>query len=237
MINQASQTPTLSPTSATVYAGVDQPLTLLGALGTGQVTYDLISSGGVTCSKTNESKTGVTLIGSNGSGTCSVTASISADANYPAAISNQAVVSVYLAPQTGFTINLSSTTVKINTPVNLTTSGGQGNGQVTYTAVAQPQVQSTSTSTSAKVASVGLQCNVSGSILTPTGGTGVCEVTATKAADGNYAKATSTGNVTVNSPVPPPQPIPTLSEWARIMMMLAMIATAGLYGWRMKQCC
>ncbi len=33
----------------------------------------------------------------------------------------------------------------------------------------------------------------------------------------------------------PPQPIPTLSEWAQIMMMLAMIATAGFYGWRMKQ--
>ena len=34
---------------------------------------------------------------------------------------------------------------------------------------------------------------------------------------------------------PTPQPIPTLSEWAQIMMMLAMIATAGFYGWRMKQ--
>lgn len=44
--------------------------------------------------------------------------------------------------------------------------------------------------------------------------------------------------VTVTSPTPPtppPAPIPTLSEWAQIMMMLAMIATAGLYGWRMKQ--
>jgi hypothetical protein len=34
---------------------------------------------------------------------------------------------------------------------------------------------------------------------------------------------------------PPTQPIPTLSEWAQIIMMLAMIATAGFYGWRMKQ--
>jgi hypothetical protein len=32
-----------------------------------------------------------------------------------------------------------------------------------------------------------------------------------------------------------PNPIPTLSEWAQIMMMLAMIATAGFYGWRIKQ--
>jgi IPTL-CTERM motif len=51
---------------------------------------------------------------------------------------------------------------------------------------------------------------------------------------------TATANVTnvsvtcTNNP-PPVNPIPTLSEWAQIMMMLAMIATAGLYGWRMKQ--
>lgn len=39
----------------------------------------------------------------------------------------------------------------------------------------------------------------------------------------------------VPTPPPAPQPIPTLSEWAQLMMMLAMIATAGFYGWRMKQ--
>lgn len=36
-------------------------------------------------------------------------------------------------------------------------------------------------------------------------------------------------------PPPPPNPIPTLSELAQVMMMLAMIATAGFYGWRMKR--
>lgn len=34
---------------------------------------------------------------------------------------------------------------------------------------------------------------------------------------------------------PAPNPIPTLSEWAEVLMMLAMIAAAGLYGWRMHQ--
>lgn len=33
----------------------------------------------------------------------------------------------------------------------------------------------------------------------------------------------------------PPQPIPTLSKWAQIMMMFLMIATAGFCGWRIKQ--
>ncbi len=41
--------------------------------------------------------------------------------------------------------------------------------------------------------------------------------------------------ITVQIRSAPPQPIPTLSEWAQIMMMLMMIATAGFFGWRMKQ--
>jgi hypothetical protein len=56
--------------------------------------------------------------------------------------------------------------------------------------------------------------------------------------------ATDTGGTSISiasaaaiplAPPTPPNPIPTLSEWAQIMMMLAMIATAGFYGWRMKQ--
>ena len=48
---------------------------------------------------------------------------------------------------------------------------------------------------------------------------------------------TVTININSSAPNPPvpPQPIPTLSEWAQIVMMLIMIATAGFYGWRMKQ--
>jgi hypothetical protein len=235
-IVQATQTLTLSPPSATVNAGVAQSLTLSGVTGTGQVTYSLSSSGSVTCAKSNESSSSVTVTGSNGSGSCTVTASIAADNNYQSATSNQSILSVNLTPQTGFTLNLSSTSVTTGTPVNLSTTGGQGNGQVTYTAVVQPQGQSTMISTSNKVvAAAALQCSLSGSILTPTGGPGVCEVTATKAADGDYAEASSIADVTVTVPPPAPNPIPTLSEWAQMMMMLAMIATAGFYGWRMKQ--
>lgn len=41
----------------------------------------------------------------------------------------------------------------------------------------------------------------------------------------------------VVGPIPPtpPNPIPTLGVWAQLLMMFMMIATAGLYGWRMKQ--
>lgn len=234
VINQASQTLTLSPSSATVDAGIDQSLALSGALGTGQVTYALISAGGITCLKTSESNTGVTVTGTNGAGTCSVTASIAADTNYAAATSNQSVISVNLAPQTGFTLNLSSTTVTTNTPVNLSTTGGQGNGDVTYTAEAQEPQSLSVESQSVKAQASSLQCNISGSVLTPTGGIGVCIVTAVKAADGNYAAATATGNVTVRA-VPIPNPIPTLSEWAQLVMTLLMLVTPAWYARSMKQ--
>jgi IPTL-CTERM motif len=50
-----------------------------------------------------------------------------------------------------------------------------------------------------------------------------------------YSYDLGSGPATLTSSTPPtPQPIPTLSEWAQIVMMLAMIATAGFYGWRMK---
>lgn len=196
------------------------------------MTYNVSSSGAVTCTLSNESSTGATVTGTNGAGTCSVTASIAADNNYQAASSNTAIVSVNLAPQTGFTLNLSSTSVTTNTPVNLSTTGGQGNGNVTYTAEPQASQSDNVQSHNAKAQAAGLQCNISGSVLTPSGGTGVCVVTAVKAADGNYAAASATGNVTVGAV---PAPIPTLSQWAQMALMLMLLVTAGWYGRRMKQ--
>ncbi len=61
---------------------------------------------------------------------------------------------------------------------------------------------------------------------------GLCAVEDSSCISDDYGS----GPATLTSSTPtPPQPIPTLSEWAQIMMMLAMIATAGFYGWRMKQ--
>jgi hypothetical protein len=66
---------------------------------------------------------------------------------------------------------------------------------------------------------------------TPAGTAGTASVLVTTPGGTNAANTL----FTYTAPPTPPQPIPTLSEWAQIMMMLAMIATAGLYGWRMKQ--
>jgi large repetitive protein len=60
--------------------------------------------------------------------------------------------------------------------------------------------------------------------------------TCTVSASDTGGTSTSSASAAAIPLAPPtPQPIPTLSEWAQIMMMLAMIATAGFYGWRMKQ--
>jgi ubiquitin len=66
---------------------------------------------------------------------------------------------------------------------------------------------------------------------TPAGAAGPASVLVTTPGGTNAANTL----FTYTAPPPTPQPIPTLSEWAQIMMMLMMIATAGFYGWRMKQ--
>ena len=65
---------------------------------------------------------------------------------------------------------------------------------------------------------------------------GTYAVTADCAANGNYSAVTgsSAGNFVIAA-APTPAPIPTLSEWAEIMMMFLMIVTVGLYGRRLKQ--
>jgi uncharacterized repeat protein (TIGR03803 family) len=68
-----------------------------------------------------------------------------------------------------------STTLSINY--------GQGTGAVTYQATG----------------SAGLTCTVNGNVLTATGQPGVCQVTATKAADANYKSATTQGSVVVGT--------------------------------------
>jgi hypothetical protein len=81
------------------------------------------------------------------------------------------------------------------------------------------------------------QTYVSNTALSGTGtytGTSLCVLGLTP---GNYVYTWSGGSLTIQvvGQGCQPSPIPTLSEWAQIMMMLAIIATAGFYGWRMKR--
>lgn len=55
-------------------------------------------------------------------------------------------------------------------------------------------------------------------------------------AEGSHVTSpAATQTVTAENKPRPPNPIPTLNEWAQILMMFLMIATAGFYGRRMKQ--
>ena len=84
-----------------------------------------------------------------------------------------ATFSVTGATQGGFTLSAASTTIDYLTTTTLSTSGGTGDGAVTY-----------------EVTNGTGQCSLSGTTLTGDGA-GTCTVTATKAAHGNYLSATS----------------------------------------------
>ena len=169
-------------------------------------------------------------------GTYAVTANCAASSNYSAVTGASAgnfVINAATQPTTLVVAPTVPTSVTTGGSVNLSFNGGNGTGAVTYSAVALAQSPAAANAVSPRT--IGLQCTINGAVLTPTGGTGVCQVTATKAADANYQAQTSAPfNITVTA-VPSPAPIPTLSEWAEIMMMLLMILTVGWYGRRLNQ--
>ncbi|NBS16480.1 MAG: IPTL-CTERM sorting domain-containing protein [Gammaproteobacteria bacterium] len=169
-------------------------------------------------------------------GTYAVTANCAASSNYSAVTGASAgnfVINAATQPTTLVVAPTVPTSVTTGGSVNLSFNGGNGTGAVTYSAVALAQSPAAANAVSPRT--IGLQCTINGAVLTPTGGTGVCQVTATKAADANYQAQTSAPfNITVTA-VPSPAPIPTLSEWAEIMMMFLMILTVGWYGRRLNQ--
>jgi hypothetical protein len=198
---------------ASINVNGSSALSTSGGSGGGAVTYGVVSG---PCSVTGSTLTGT------GAGSCSVTATKAADSVYAEATSAPVTVSVGLTPQATLTLIPSATEVQVGQTVTLSTTGGSGNGAVTYSTVAQPINESPSSA-----AALVLTCGITGNVLTPTGGAGSCLVTATKAAEGAYAEATAQSTVRVTAPTPPPNPIPTMGEWARLVMMLMMIGAAS----------
>ena len=218
----SSATPTLSVTnSPQTYTGSAIP-----------AVVSCLGGGSVSNVKYNNSSTVPSAVASY-----AITADCAASANYSAVTGASAgnfVIAAAPTPPTPFVPSPTmQTTVSVGGSVNLSISGGNGNPLVTYTAVALPQAQAAARSAAPRTG--GLVCTIVGSVLTPTGGTGVCQVTAAQGAYGNYQAQTTTFNITVTAVPPPPQPVPSLSEWAQIMMMFLMILTVGWYGRRLKQ--
>jgi hypothetical protein len=161
----AAQAPLVVTSTSGTY-GSDLTLTTSGGSGTGDVSYAATDGTASGCSIT----AGVLSVSS--AGTCLVTATKSADANYSSVSSLPTTVTFAKADQAALT--LTSTSGTFGSGLTLTTSGGSGTGDVSY-----PVVDGTASG-----------CSVTAGVLSVSSA-GTCLVTATKAGDGNYNSASS----------------------------------------------
>jgi hypothetical protein len=169
LATQATLTVTGVPATAQAY-GATFTVGSSGGSGTGLVTFGTTGSCLVS---------GTTVTITSGSGTCSVTATKAADGNYAIATSAAATVNAALATQATLTVTgVPAMAQPYGATFTVGSSGGSGTGSVTFGATGS--------------------CSVSGTTVTITSGSGTCSVTATKAADANYAVATSAA-ATVNA--------------------------------------
>ncbi len=164
----ASQaTLTVANTTLTGTAGTAITLTASGGSGGGAVTYAVTGAG---CSVTG------TSLSMTAAGTCSVTATKAASTGFLVATSAPVSFTFStgqgtLRAQQKLTVTHNTATGTAGTPIKLKTSGGSGTGAVTF-------------------ALLGTGCTLDGDLLnraTPD----TCNVTATKAASGDYSQATS----------------------------------------------
>jgi hypothetical protein len=236
---------TANPTSINV--NDTSTLGTTGGSGSGAVTYNL-DSGPCTLS-------GATLTGT-GAGSCSVTATKAADSTFDSATSSSAIVTVLQSQESGTTPGGT-----VNTSI---TGGGFVAGSTQFTAASNPPAGKTfpygvfdftakTTAGGSVVVTItypqplpaGTQYlkSINGAWVDWTSRVSVSGSTVTlPLTDGQYGDTNpASGLITdpfgpaVSSVTPSPAPIPTLSEWAQIMMMFLMIVTVGWYGRRLKQ--
>ncbi len=155
---------TISNKKLTGEVGIPITVTAKGGTGTGAVTF---ATTGATCSINAESG----ALNAFAVGTCPVTATKAGSGMYPAITSPAVTFTFTAGPQAALLIGNSPLTGTIGTPVALFTSGGSGNGAVTYTVT-------------------GTGCSLNGASLSDTSA-GACTVIATKAASASFLSATS----------------------------------------------
>ena len=158
----AQSTLRITNTIRTVNVGITLTVSATGGSGSGSLSY---SVSGTNCSITGDQ------LSASGPAICAVTATKAGDSTY-----NQITASTnftFIGTQSTLSISNQTTTVPIGTSVTLNTSGGSGNGYVTY-ALSTPNAS----------------CSLRRNILTSATGT-TCSVVATKAAEGLYAAKSS----------------------------------------------
>ena len=158
---------TISNTTRSVAINTPITLTTSGGSGSGAVSFNVTGANCIPSGVGNSQLTAATAA------TCTVTATKAADATYDSATS-VAVIFTFLRTQATLTISNTTRSVAINTPITVTTSGGSGSGAVSFNVT-------------------GANCIPSGvgnsQLTAATAAT--CTVTATKAAQGTFASATS----------------------------------------------
>ena len=152
----------ISNTIKSAAAGTAIALTTSGGSGTGTISFAATGTG---CSISSANLTSTQV------GTCSVVATKAAQGIYSAISSSSLVFTFTAATQSALVISNATLTNIASTPVTLTTTGGSGEGAITYKAS-------------------GSGCAISTTTLTATRPT-TCSVTATKAAHGIYKAASS----------------------------------------------
>ena len=124
----------------------------------------------------NPSSTSATVQMTASTGTCTVTATVAASTSgttrYNSATTSVTVTASLATPAT-LTVTGAPASAVYNTTFTIGYSGGSGTGVVTF-ATSTPTV-----------------CSIAGTLVTMTTGTGTCSITATQAADANYAAQTS----------------------------------------------
>ncbi len=164
-VTQAAQAALVASSAlSTVAFGTTSTLSTTGGSGTGAVTF---TSNNANCSIAGATLTAAAV------GTCIVTATKAGDSNYTSATSPGITVTVAQATQATLVAVSTPSTVAFGGTTALSATGGSGTGALTFS-------------------SSNANCTIVGTTLT-TAAVGTCLVTATKAADANYAAATSSG--------------------------------------------
>lgn len=130
----------------------------------------------------------------------SLTARYNGDSQNSASTSKAVIVSVEKRSQAPLVLQATPTSIVVGGSSRLSTTGGSGDGAVSYAA----------TATGDK-----LKCSLNGNVLTATGGVGRCSVTATKAGDAAYAAVTS-------APVTVTVERDSLTNWSQLKPLLVL---------------
>ncbi|AYM98316.1 IPTL-CTERM sorting domain-containing protein [Acidovorax sp. 1608163] len=186
--------------SATISVNGTVTLTTSGGGGSGAVSL-AITAGAASCSLSSNVVTGVTP------GTCTVTATKAADAQYESA-SATVDIQVDQAAQAPLAATATPGAIPYLGTATLATTGGSGTGTVSFA-----------------VTTGAGQCQLNGNLLTGVG-VGGCTVTATKAADLNYGAATATVGVLISKAAQPALSV-SASPSSLVLNGRATLSTSG----------